>query len=61
MVSASIWLRWIWIALFVSALIRRKRRARGARSRALLAGDVGFAGHACDLLGRCGSFFSLVE
>ena len=57
-VAVSIWLGWLWIAIFIGA-------ACFARSRALwllLAAPFAlywpamwiFVGHGCDLLGRCG-------
>jgi hypothetical protein len=64
-VALSIWLGWIWIGTFVAALFARGRRALWL----LIAAPFAlywpamwiFAGHACDPLGRCGSFMGLIS
>ena len=50
--ALSIWLGWIWIAIFLGSVLFAKWRAFWLLLAAPFAMWI-FVGHACDLLGRC--------
>lgn len=64
-VALSVWLGWLWVGTFVTALYFRGWRAVWllfAAPFALLWPAMWiFVGHACDLLGRCGSLMGLIS